>query len=498
MVKTVSALAIDHHQFWIRDPGFNLRLYKIVPQENLPVHEQLFAAIMRQDGRAAQELLRQKSDGQWSSVRPDLIKLVEETQFAGLVQERMYACGLAAQLNAALIDPLRPLPFTTEISQMATKEVLIHNQLMLQFARVLSLLGSLSDKLLWIKGAQLCQAVYPIRHYRYFGDLDVVVPTGQLNELYRTLVKVGYNHVPESAFCHQEGVGPTNSDADFILRPSSDWIPASALTMVHTDLPLIDIKMGPIDSGLQAVGLTRMFDQSGTFDCCGRSYRGPSLPDQLLISLFHLRKDSFKPWKTLVDIDLLVRKINASPHLWSQFSQACLEEGMKSAAWTGLGMASERLATPVPPQVIELLQPATRLSKYLCFVGSSQFVWNSSSLAMLLFNAAISEDRVRKLKVLAASWLPPRSFLLDYYAPGARMVTPFTVPICLVLHWLVLTLPAGLVRRTIGQWIWPVTQKRLAGQSTRFEFDPEPTAYSSSSSSTKSPASASSSSSVVT
>lgn len=74
---------------------------------------------------------------------------------------------------------------------------------------------------------------------------------------------------------------------------------------------------------------------------------------------------------------------------------------------------------------------------------------------MLLLSALAGENRKRKVDMLARSWLPGLKFLSGYYNRGKALSTLDRLR-CLLLHWIVMILPAGVVRRTFGPQIWRV------------------------------------------
>lgn len=87
------------------------------------------------------------------------------------------------------------------------------------------------------------------------------------------------------------------------------------------------------------------------------------------------------------------------------------------------------------------------------FTVTPLFYWNTSSLLMLLANAFLADDSPRKMAVLKRSLLPTREFLAKYYF-GKQNVSSIEYSLGLFLHWFVLFLPGGLIRRTFGPKIW--------------------------------------------
>jgi hypothetical protein len=96
--------------------------------------------------------------------------------------------------------------------------------------------------------------------------------------------------------------------------------------------------------------------------------------------------------------------------------------------------------------------PAFPLMSLITLSLTPRFLWNQSSLPMLLLNAVFLGNTQRKLRALWTCLFPDREFLAAYYAPTSLKSRPVISP--LLTHWLVLALPAGVIRRTFGRTIW--------------------------------------------
>jgi hypothetical protein len=103
--------------------------------------------------------------------------------------------------------------------------------------------------------------------------------------------------------------------------------------------------------------------------------------------------------------------------------------------------------------VLQALQPKRSFGNQLfSFTLESAYVWNSTSLPMMILNSFASPDRARKLDLLSRSFFPSTKFLSDYYGNGSEsgFLTCFRY---LPRHWFVLVMPGGLIRRTLGR-LW--------------------------------------------
>ena len=119
----------------------------------------------------------------------------------------------------------------------------------------------------------------------------------------------------------------------------------------------------------------------------------------------------------------------------------------------GLSIAVNRFGSPVPREVLQALYVNLRpLAPVTSFISSHAFIWNSTSLPMLIFNALVSTNTKQKLSLLAKSIVPNRTFLMKYYR--TREGTSRSLVTSLILHWGVLILPGGLVRRTFGKYVF--------------------------------------------
>jgi len=435
-------------QFWIRDLGFSLKVRKLELLSALPAAERLLVAILRGDRDMACSSLSSRDH----DFGAQLVKLVRANDFANLVLERIFELDLTQELSP-LQDELRQ-PLLPHLTQMASLEVALSSSRERQFANILDILEQHSSDLLWVKGVHLSRTVYSKKQFRNHGDFDVIVRHKSIEAVLKTLQRAGFHCLPGSAYTNQLGAGPTDDHLDKFLVPSPDWIPVSALTMKNGLRPApLDIKVGALDRGIQCREIDRIFDQAMEGICLGRKYFAPSLVDHLMISLRNLERDRFVGWKTLLDVSLLSASINRSDS-WNVFMARCKIEGIQISAWMGLSLVAERLGTAIPSSVLEALAPSNSIIlKYCVFTANPHFVWNVNSLPMLIWNALVSEDRMRKLSILARSLLPDRVFLSKYYLRGNRLTLMQHIT-CLMWHWLVLLLPAGIVRRSFGQILW--------------------------------------------
>lgn len=432
-------------KFWVRNLGFSHEFSRIQALAQLSFAERLLAALLRNDSAVAKEMLADKE--QASAAWSDFIRIVRVECLGCILFERIVSSGLSDHI-AQLADPSA----LTQLRMMSLHGASNHYQLEQKFSGVLALTSRYSANTLWIKGAHLSRSVYEPTYFRHFGDLDVIVEPAVFPAFVERLKDGGFSSFHTPAYCNQIGVGPVSAPSDLLAVPCQGWIPVGPVTMGREkDGVYVDIKVGPFDRGVQAIELSRMFNDAKRSSCLDQEYLGPSLSDHMMIMLCNLAKNRFKTWRTVLDIHMLALAINKSPVDWQKFVECCKTESIAVTAWVGLCIAVDRLNTPVPHSVLECLKPrAGIVDQLLSFTLESAYVWNSTSLPMMLLNSCASPDRARKLSLLFRSVFPTTKFLRDYYGAGAEAGLAMHVRY-LLRHWFVLIMPGGITRRTLGR-----------------------------------------------
>lgn len=440
-------------QCWIRAQGFSLAFTQLKPLSELSASERLLAAFLANDYQSVETVLLQES---LPTVIPELMLIVQTEGLGALILDRIVEWQVADLLDPQLLESEQIRTFISVISKFSRTQTGSQMNLEGRFASLLELIGEEQlEHMLWTKGIHLSRTIYGRPELRPVGDIDVIVHPAAMNSFLRTLEKAGFRPFEGPEFCNQTGVGPTSQSDDSFLTPVPELIPASALSLGRPDYPMIDVKIGPLDRGVQVVELDRFFASAENGSCRGFRYRAPAKSDHLMIMLRNLDKDRFVNWKTLLDVHLLAQRLSSAD--WRNFVAACMTESIGHSAWLGLSVAADRLKTNIPDFVLDQLSPSASgfAGRYLSFTISPAFVWNTTSLPMLLLNANVSDDRQRKLKLLRKAMFPPTEFLKRYYAKNAGELTAAGYAKLILLHWLVLLLPGGVVRRTFGRLVWP-------------------------------------------
>jgi hypothetical protein len=442
-------------RLWVRELGLSFKISKLRSCDQLPSSEQFFFAVLRKDIGGSRKLLLENSSNQ--IFFNELLVIALESGLASILLNELIESEFAKHVPTNQFERL-----AREIAtQTATQDTSDRS-----FRDLLKILSPVSRDLIWIKGSSLSQVIFKDNNMRRYGDFDVVVPDSKFEETLNLLTVAGFSpdRVPSS--CNQIGVGPTDSFADLLLVPTEGLIPSSVTTMKRPGHAPIDVKLGPFDRGLQMCQLNRFFADAIAIDVRGQQFMSPSLLDHMLIGLHTFAKDRFRDWKVLYDIHLLGLELTKQPQLWEKLVDCCKCESIEADAWVGLVMAADRLGTPVPHSVLDALAPNDDLIHRIATMGvSPYFVWNATSLPMLLANAFVSTDKERKLQLLRRAFLPSKAFISKYYNAG-RSFGPLHGLILMLAHWAVLMLPGGLVRRTFGPMLWtPKYSFRSGSQS---------------------------------
>jgi hypothetical protein len=325
-----------------------------------------------------------------------------------------------------------------------------------QFQALLEILDDLSQHVIWLKGTSLARTIYAERCERLSLDFDFVVDENFKNDVLRRLEKAEFLPVwNDPGYCHQFGVGPVGSLEQLFLVPANDYEGCHNLTLKKAGWPMIEIKFNPLDNGLRMKELERFFRDAEKVSWRAQTFLAPSSIDHLMLAAVHIHKHAFQGWGWLYDIHLLAEKISQSENGWSEVVRCCHREEIQFSTWKTLTIVQEQLGTKVPQQVLLDLRPGgIRWKDNQSWLGiSTEFLWNCNGLPMLLLNAVLMGGTARKLKVLSQSFFPSTRFLSQYYCHGAPISWLNYLP-SLFLHWLVLILPAGVIRRTFGPLVW--------------------------------------------
>ncbi len=237
------------------------------------------------------------------------------------------------------------------------------------------------------------------------------------------------------------------------LVPQRELEGCHNLTMTAPGWPHLELKTNPLDNGVCMKELDRFFSDAVEVQWRDGKFRAPSLVDHLIVELVHLHKHRLFGFGWIHDVHMLCSKLNADPAQWRTLTARLKKEGVNESARAALVRVKSLLHTEIPDEVMDELGKGVVLARPLTNFVSTEFVWNANGLPMLVLNAVTMGDGKRKLRILSESIFPDDQFLSDYYCDGQKLNVLSRLK-SIVLHWLVLFLPAGVVRKTFGNAYW--------------------------------------------
>jgi Uncharacterised nucleotidyltransferase len=414
--------------------------------------QRLIGALLKSDAQAALSIL--KTYGQQSQSIDRFLHELYWSNLPVLLYQRICELNLTEAMQPLLLSNGKSLLLA--IREKVARATLDYQTMSDQFLRLVELIDQFITHVVWLKGTSLSRSLYQQGNHRLSLDFDLVVEEAYKDELLKCFEKNGFEPIwHEPGYCHQYGVGPVGSLYSLSLTPTLENETCHNLSLKKIGWPLIDFKLHPLDTGLVMKEQYRFFVEAEKINWSGITFLAPSVIDHLMVCLLHFHKHGFCGWGWLYDIHLLATKLNEKPEQWKEFVRRCQTEGIQTSASLGLRTAKYQLSAPVPKEVLKQLDTwqAKFLPASVMLRVSTEFVWNCNSLPMLLLNALVMGDGQRKLRVLLLSVVPSRQFISQYYAQG-KSLSWHNYLFYLFLHWSLLLLPAGLIRRTYGKSIW--------------------------------------------
>jgi hypothetical protein len=382
-----------------------------------------------------------------------LLDILKSTRLAGFVAYNL-------RNDPTIRESFHPSDqFEQQLRRLVLHETRDYELSIERFKELYADLQEAAGKVYWLKGTGLAHLVYPSSELRLSGDFDILATPSAASEVEQALLAAGY--VSDLNARTQTGCAPADNIQQVCLQPSSEFVCCDALVFCKKSGQYVELKLDPLDRGLAMVNIEELFKQSVLVQHSGYGINCPGLEDQLLIACVHLRKDNFAEIRRLVDIHLIVRKMQEQYANWNQFADRARKEGLGDEVWIALALASDRLGTKVPQELIRRLQPRGLVPRWLAFTLSPRFLWNQNSLPMLLASAIFGPDGKRKFHAIRETFLPESSFLAQYYLRKPK-ANPFALGVCLLMHWFVLIMPSGVIKRTLGVILWkPERLKKL-------------------------------------
>ena len=442
--------------FWIlqRTGGFAAKLIRIKQLREAPFSDQLTAALLRQDQERCLELLAMDDSAQ---AQQELAKICSHSNIAALLFDRCCQLQLESAMN--LIRLPDGMTLLSALKREAAVAISRFNRLDVLFSDLAHQLQDFGASIVWLKGPVLARSLYAQPYFRLSEDFDIFVSWQSRHAVIERLVRLGFKPIlNDPGHCHQLGIGPVETVDELAIAPSLDFEHCHNLAMFKQNTIMLELKFDPLEQGLRMLELPRFEADSQKLSWSGGTFYAPDIADHLILELTHFHKHFFTGWQWLYDIHLLACELSKSADGWVEFVRRCRSEGITASAWAGLDLAADYLSTPVPPEVLRELAPQPEAATWWTFMAGTEFLWNTTSLPELLFDALFLGNRARKLRAIKDCLFPTAEFLSQYYCRG-RTVTWFSYPFVWLLHMLVLLLPGGLVRRTFGSWLWTVPSR---------------------------------------
>lgn len=463
--------------FWLRSSGSSTNFHRLNSLSQSALWEQLLCALIRSDVASAKTIL-EKDPQEWML---PFLGLIQENALAGLVLDQIFALNLRGCVEALSVVPpdfsgdqiIDGVWYREGLLKNLQRAAGVESSRYDDFDDELTFLLDIIDKeaprdfeIVFPKGISLSRTLYAEPHHRLSGDIDCIIKPEHLEIFLKLCSKAGYRPIMrDAALCNQFEVGPTDSQSALFCTPTPDMVPSAVVGLGRKGGYLIDPKFNPLDRGLAFKEIERFRSDLQIVKWRKHVIKAPSTLDHLLLSIVHYEKDRFSGWKSLIDIHLLCQAVTAE-NAWSELLRRVHLEGVELGTWAALSIAHERLGSEVPLEVIEECRPRMLGASFFSFTVEPLFYWNCASLFSLYLNALFAGDSTRKLKVISKCVFPSAAFLGQYYggAHGAKRLShntaeaiapPWKLAWYLILHWLVLALPALIVRRTFGRLIWP-------------------------------------------
>ncbi|HEY9772521.1 MAG TPA: nucleotidyltransferase family protein [Planktothrix sp.] len=446
-------MSLSYRDFFIRYAG-QAKVFRLPKFSDLRFGERFFLYLLSGDLTSAQnsaELLRD-SDG-WAH----FVEIAALNGFCTLIAERL------VQIRPAFAT--QPSDFEKSVrvlQRLSMSEIVQASAFDDAFSYLLNRHKDQLRSIIWCKGSVLRQTIYSAPEHRMCNDFDLYVAPDSLQAVLATFLQSGFElikHVP--AFCNQLGVGPVSDLSDLLLVPTNDLVSRSAMTLCHPTYPDVDIKLTPLDRGLRLREEERFRSTCDQIELYGYNVSLPNKADHMLVCAINCVKDGLASWKSLYDVHLMAAHLAGED--WRDVVRRAEIEGLSTDLWICFSYAHEMLSTPIPDDVLQKMSPKRRvaLRKLLHLSTSYEFSWNTNSLFGLCGNAIAADDMARKLQVIRSLFAPSREFLRAYYAERVpvNLRTPF---ILYFLHLAVVIMPSPLIRRTLGDSLWPLATQYVA------------------------------------
>lgn len=198
--------------------------------------------------------------------------------------------------------------------------------LLLELERILPAVTWSACRPVVLKGAALSLQNYPRPDQRWFLDLDILVPRGQVDEVCRRLEAVGYRP-------YAGGRDPLFYERHHLHRMLLG--PQGSCVEVHWDLTL--------PASLYGFDVAGVFNRAREHPIGRQTMLTASPVDQVLHLAYQNIADGFVDLKRVCDLELLVRGLTPEEKLY--LVKESLRTQMSGALWLSLHMVKQLLGT---------------------------------------------------------------------------------------------------------------------------------------------------------
>ena len=264
-----------------------------------------------------------------------------------LLSARQYAllARLAARLEeTGLFDRA---PYKARLQMRAASIAAASSQTAVGYElnRVLRALRGIDVPVIVLKGSAYVAARLPAARGRFVGDLDVMVPLEQIDEVERTLIAKGWAPAEMSAY-DQHYYREWMHEVPPLQHPERE----TPVDLHHTIAPRT-ARVSPDAAALFAASVPLAKTAPGSTSSPSLRVLAPA--DMVLHSAVHLFNDEVgSPLRDLFDLDDLLRDFGARPGFWDELLARARLHGLTRPLYYLLRHTQRVPGTPIPPEVV--------------------------------------------------------------------------------------------------------------------------------------------------
>lgn len=349
------------------------------------------AAAHPTDVRALARLLSQPVTEDLPRLDHRLIDLADAHGVTPLLDHVVTQAGLRSALRPEARDRLA----------RATREAVVLDAVARDHNRaVLTALAAAHLDVLVFKGAALADSHYPATWLRPRGDLDLLVPIGQVQAASRTLERAG---------CRKAA------------RPVGDYVTAQACYVAESAGTTVtyDLHWRLSDPQAFAGALDHATLWADAQPSLVTGVRLPSAVHALLIACIHRAAHHLDTDRLLLlcDVDRLARRL--SPDEWDQFLAFARARRLLAVCRRALDLAGLLLQTPVPTPVRAALAAATTGEPTARFVTGTM-----RKVDVLQSDLARLPTWRARARLILEHLFPPRSYMAVRYGSRHPLLSP--------------------------------------------------------------------------